>query len=127
MRIIHQADTHTSAPEPSHFTGDVFLAQADAGPHPIVTYLVTFTPGSRTHWHVHPGGQALHVITGRGRVGVRDGTIRTFAAGDVVLAEPGEEHWHGAAVDSPMAHLSITLEPTVWSDEPVDDATYGGR
>ncbi len=128
MRILRQADSGSTAPEESHFTGDVWITRGDAGDDPpMVTYLVTFSPGARTDWHVHPGGQTLHVVSGRGIVGNRSGARDTFVSGDIVLAQPGEEHWHGAAADHPMAHLSITLEPTEWFDEPVDDGTYEGR
>ncbi len=127
MRILRQADSGTMAPEEAHFTGDVFITRGDPGEDPpMVTYLVTFSPGARTDWHVHPQGQTLHVVFGRGRVGTRAGERDTFVAGDIVLAEPGEEHWHGADLDHPMAHLSVTIEPTVWFDEPVDDTTYRG-
>ena len=50
----------------------------------------------------------------------------TFGPGDIVIAEPGECHWHGAADDSFMSHLSVTAEDTLWgnahADEPPDCA-----
>lgn len=52
-----------------------------------------------------------------GRVDIRPG--------DVVTASPGEVHWHGAAPDSDMTHISVTASDTVWSTE-VSAADYSG-
>ena len=60
---------------------------------------VIFTPGARTYWHRHPGGQLLVVTAGRGVVATRD-QGQVITGGDVIWAEPGEEHWHGACGDS---------------------------
>ncbi len=50
-----------------------------------------------------------------------------MTAGDTVQIPPGELHWHGAAFDAPMTHLSITVgEPTEWTDRPVTDDEYRG-
>jgi quercetin dioxygenase-like cupin family protein len=54
-----------------------------------------------------------------------DGETAGVSPGDVVHAPPGELHWHGAAPDSPMMHLSITSGgATVWEGK-VDDEEYG--
>jgi len=52
------------------FTGDVFidfLAQTHGAPPASVAH-VHFTPGARTAWHSHSGGQSLFVTEGEGRV-----------------------------------------------------------
>jgi len=41
-----------------------------------------------------------------------------------VWIPPGEEHWHGAAPDSYMLHLAISLGGHDWLD-PVTDDEYG--
>jgi quercetin dioxygenase-like cupin family protein len=79
--------------------------------------LVRFPPGARSYWHRHPGGQFLYVTEGRGRVGTRDGTVEAIAAGDLVHAPPGEEHWHGAATDAGVTHLAVNLGATEWLEE----------
>ena len=91
--------------------------------------VVDFAPGTRNDWHHHPGGQVLFVLTGHGRVVAQrvDGLHEeTFGPGDIVVAEPGECHWHGATDDSFMSHLSVTAEDTLWgnarADEPPDCA-----
>jgi hypothetical protein len=45
---------------------------------------VSFEPGARTNWHMHPLGQHLHVIYGIGRVQQKGGPIREIRAGDTV-------------------------------------------
>ena len=90
-----------------------------------------FTPGARTHWHVHPMGQVLHVTDGTALVVTRDGSVLRARAGDTVVCfPPGEEHWHGATADSfPPPTWPSTRPPTptaLW-DEPGDLAGTGDR
>ena len=78
-------------------------------------YRVTFAEGSRTHWHVHDAPQLLFGLSGRCLVVSRDGTELPLGPGDLVVIQPGEEHWHGAAPDSAGEHLAINLgETTTW-------------
>jgi quercetin dioxygenase-like cupin family protein len=57
---------------------------------------VTFEPGARTAWHMHPLGQTLIVISGCGWVQREGGAVEEVHPGDIVLFEPNEKHWHGA-------------------------------
>jgi quercetin dioxygenase-like cupin family protein len=68
---------------------------------------VTFEPGARTAWHVHPRGQTLVVTAGCGQVQRWDGPIETIRPGDVVWIAPGEKHWHGASPTTSMTHIAI--------------------
>ena len=68
---------------------------------------VTFEPGARTAWHIHPLGQTLIVTAGSGRVQREGGPIEEIHPGDVVWFEPGEKHWHGAAPTTAMTHIAI--------------------
>jgi len=78
---------------------------------------VSFEDGSVTNWHDHPGEQLLYVLEGRGRVGTETAQWEV-GPGDVVYVEPGERHWHGAAVGSSMTHLSVTdVGAPTWYDE----------
>jgi len=78
---------------------------------------VVFEPGGRTFWHSHAGGQVLLVGSGQGMVETRDGDRHVLHPGDVVWAAPGEEHWHGAAPDSSLAHTAISLGVVEWLEE----------
>ena len=107
------------------FTGDVWLdplARHEASPA-LTVASVHFAPGARTAWHSHHGGQTLYVTDGRGLVQARGAAAVEITAGDVVHAPDGEEHWHGAAPDHFMTHLSITHGDATWGD-PVTDAEY---
>jgi 4-carboxymuconolactone decarboxylase len=68
---------------------------------------VTFEPGARTAWHIHPFGQTLIVTAGVGRIQRWGGPIEEIRQGDVVWIPSGVKHWHGAAPNSPMTHIAI--------------------
>jgi quercetin dioxygenase-like cupin family protein len=125
--------------EPDKFSGDVWIDDVAIGEEPsrLRVSKVRFVPGARTAWHSHPLGQTLHVIEGAGlvqsggagRVPSRDGEVIEIHSGYSVYTVPREWHWHGAAPDHYMAHLTITEthaedpEP-VWADHVTDDE-YG--
>lgn len=67
----------------------------------------TFDPDVVTHWHAHPRGQALYVLSGVGRVQRDGGPVEEVRADDFVWFAPGERHWHGASPDSAFAYVSI--------------------
>lgn len=72
--------------------------------------LVTFEPGARTAWHIHPAGQTLIVQAGLGWVQREGGPIEEIRPGDVVWFEPNEKHWHGASDKKAMSHIAIQEE-----------------
>jgi quercetin dioxygenase-like cupin family protein len=92
----------------------------------LSVYHVFFEPQARTYWHTHDRGQVLLVTSGEGIVRSRDGSGGTIAVGDTVFIDPDEEHWHGAAPDSYMLHIAISLGAPVWLDA-VTDEEYGAR
>jgi quercetin dioxygenase-like cupin family protein len=91
---------------------------------------VTFQPGARTAWHLHPAGQHMIVTSGVGLTGTRDRKIIKFSAGDTVWCPPDIDHWHGATPDSPMTHLVITgfldAKNVIWKEK-VTDEQYKGK
>src|SRR5262249_5279850 len=120
--------------EAEHFTGDVWLDDllTQKGSSGANVYRVCFAPGARTHWHSHPAGQLLFVISGLGRVGDKQ-QGRIVGPGDVIYAAPNEPHWHGAGPNSPMVHLAFSLVApgkdggkAAW-DAPVTDEEYARR
>lgn len=91
---------------------------------------VTFEPGARSAWHVHPVGQKLIVTAGRGLTQQWGGPVQEIHAGDVVVCPPKVKHWHGAAPDTAMTHIAITEEhkgKNVEWMEKVTDAQYQGK
>lgn len=118
--------------DPERFAGTVWIDQIAVGNEPsrLRSNSVHFTPGARTAWHVHPVGQVLHVVEGAGRVGERGGPVHQVRAGDTVITEPGEWHWHGAAPNNFMTHLGMTEADAAnntadWGSH-VTDAEYEG-
>ena len=52
-------------------------------------YLIRFSPGSRSHPHIHQGSEEFLVLDGE--LTDHDGVV--FRSGDFVRFEPGTEHW----------------------------------
>jgi quercetin dioxygenase-like cupin family protein len=92
------------------FTGDVFIDSIARGEEPsrVRVSAVRFTPTARTAWHSHAVGQTLYVMEGRGLVQSRGDGVVEISPGDIIDTPAGEWHWHGAAPDHFMSHLSIT-------------------
>jgi quercetin dioxygenase-like cupin family protein len=112
------------------FTGDVCVDPITRGlpPSQLNVAAVHFSPGARTAWHSHQGGQTLWVTEGRGLVQARGQDIVELNPGDVIFAPDGEEHWHGATPRHFMTHVSITEGPPSWGAHVSDDeyAPKGG-
>jgi quercetin dioxygenase-like cupin family protein len=110
------------------FTGDVWIDLIARGPEPshLNVGSVHFTPGARTAWHSHEGGQTLYVTEGKGLTQSRGDRLAEIHPGDVIYTPDGEEHWHGAAPDQFMTHLSITEGDPHWGAHVTDDE-YGGQ
>lgn len=132
-QILYKAGSQKSFKGPEDlFTGDVqvdILFPSNETAHYSGAY-VTFQPGARTAWHLHPAGQHMIVTSGVGLTGTRDGHIIEIEAGDAVWCPPDIDHWHGATPDAPMTHLVITGlldgQNVVWKEK-VSDAQYLGK
>ena len=110
-------DTVPSTNRSDTFTGTVWADPALPTQDGVTIANIFFAPGARTFWHHHELGQILHVVAGRGLVCSAGGAVEVLRPGDVVWVPPGERHWHGAAHDSYLVHLAISLGTTVWGDE----------
>jgi quercetin dioxygenase-like cupin family protein len=112
------------------FTGTVWIEEIVTGAKPsrMKANRVSFEPAARTAWHTHPVGQALHVLSGLGRVQLKGEPVREIRPGDSVWIEAGEVHWHGAAPAFAMVHLAMQEAnesgvDVVWMEH-VSDAEY---
>jgi quercetin dioxygenase-like cupin family protein len=118
-----------STPGPREwFTGQVWMDEIAAPVPPSRTRVLSvhFAPGARTAWHRHPLGQVLHVTEGAGLVGRRDGQPEEIRAGDTVITEAGEWHWHGAGRGTFLTHLAVQGADedgttTVWGEHVADE------
>jgi quercetin dioxygenase-like cupin family protein len=90
---------------------------------------VTFEPGARTAWHIHPLGQTLIVTAGCGWVQREGEPIEEIRPGDVVWFEPGEKHWHGATATNGMTHIAIQEnlggKVVEWLEQVSDEQYHG--
>jgi quercetin dioxygenase-like cupin family protein len=127
---IKRSGTQPSAKGPAdNFTGAVRIDPLFQATDPArsLGVSVTFEPGARTAWHVHPLGQTLIVTAGCGLVQSRGGPIEKIRPGDVIWCPPGEKHWHGATATTAMTHIAILEQldgKTVEWMERVSDREY---
>jgi quercetin dioxygenase-like cupin family protein len=131
MKIIACGSVPTIVAPETYFTGRVLqtpIIEKEA-PARLRATMVGFEPGARSHWHTHPLGQTLYVVSGAGLAQSWDGPIKEIRAGDVISFAAGEKHWHGAAPKSAMAHIAVQEAlDGVHADwlEKVTDEQYGG-
>jgi quercetin dioxygenase-like cupin family protein len=106
---IRRKRADSAAGPAEHFTGMVWLDLIGAAVPPgrARVLSVHFTPAARTAWHRHPFGQVLHVTEGAGLVATRGGAPEPIRAGDTVITEAGEWHWHGAGPGTFLTHLAV--------------------
>ena len=115
-----------------YFTGTVRIDPLFDAPDPqrVSGASVTFEPGARTAWHMHPLGQTLVVTAGCGWVQSWGGPVEEIRPGDVITCPPGEKHWHGATPTTAMTHIAIQekLNGKVveWLEKVSDEQYQGG-
>ena len=128
MKIFRAAQISSEGGDPRTFTGVVTRATlaADKAGTPVMVYRVAFDPGARTHWHTHDGPQWLFVVEGRIRVQKLGEPAQEVEAGDAIVIQPGEKHWHGATAASNGAHLAVNVNAATNWMEPVTDEQYRG-
>ncbi|MBR0083653.1 MAG: carboxymuconolactone decarboxylase family protein [Bacteroidales bacterium] len=107
-----------------YFTGNSYLAPMDGG-----VANVTFEPGCRNNWHIHHRQvQVLICVAGRGWYQEWGKPAVQLVPGTVVEIPEGVKHWHGAAADSWMQHLTYHKDVQEGASnewlEPVSDEQY---
>jgi quercetin dioxygenase-like cupin family protein len=109
-----------------NFNGTVYLKMLIVGDsiNPTAIGNVTFEPGARTKWHLHPGGQILLVMDGVGYYQEKGQSKKILRKGDVIKCPPNVPHWHGASSDKHFVQVAATnrhLGETVWLEEVTDE------
>ena len=92
----------------------------------MLTRRIRFEAGARTHWHTHTHQQMLWVEEGRGLYQELGEPVKQLVKDVPVLTKANVPHWHGAAPDSYVVHLTIYGGDIKWGD-PVTDAEYQGK
>jgi quercetin dioxygenase-like cupin family protein len=124
MQTAAASDGTFERGDESRFTGEVWLRNTLAAHDATNIGIVQFSPGARTHWHRHPGGQFLVALGGRGRVRTRGEAGVVLRPGDVIHVAPDEWHWHGAEDDAPMTHVAVNGGGAPEWSQAVSDAEY---
>ncbi len=109
-----------------YFIGNSYLAVLDSASG---LCNVSFEPGCRNNWHVHHGAvQMLICVSGRGWYQEWGKEAVPLVPGTVIAVPEGVKHWHGAAKDSWMQHLTYhaNAQPGNSNEwlEPVSDEQY---
>lgn len=100
-----------------------FISQMNA-PSRGTVGSVTFEPGVRTAWHIHPLRQTIIVTGGCGRVRSQGSSVAKIRPADAVWICPGERHQHGAAPATAMTHISVLDGSSATWLEHASDAEY---
>ncbi|QND54294.1 cupin domain-containing protein [Phyllobacterium sp. 628] len=87
------------------FWAEILLESEHEGENTVMRAMVD--PDVITHWHTHPRGQFLYVLSGVGLAQRDGGPVEEIRAGDCVWFAPDERHWHGATPTSTFSYVSI--------------------
>jgi len=124
MDIAKAPDGTYERGDTGRFTGEVYLRGTLTADDGTNVGVVHFSPGARTHWHRHPGGQFLYAITGRGRVRTRGEAGYVLEPGDVIHVGPEEWHFHGGTDSTPLVHVAINGGGAPEWGDPVNDEEF---
>lgn len=140
LTAIAQPDTYTATRQNSvfpkgqkapagNFTGTVWVQPLvdNDSVYNLISGSVTFEPGARSNWHIHPTGQLLLVTEGTGYHQLKGQPREVIRKGDVVKCPPTVPHWHGASSGSSMTHIYMipnTEKGIVQWMQPVSEEEY---
>ena len=115
----------------NNFVGNAWLHQMIMSDslNPTQVGNVTFEPGARTNWHLHPGGQILLITGGTGYYQEKGSPKRIIKKGEVIKCPPNIPHWHGASKVDELIQIAVTNSQngaTVWL-HPVTDDEYNSK
>jgi len=125
MDVARAAEGSFEHGDVGRFTGEVWLRGTLTAADGTSIGVVHFSPGARTHWHRHPGGQFLYAVSGRGRVRTRGESGHLIEPGDVIHVGPDELHFHGGTTDTPLIHVAVNGGGAPEWGEPVSDDDFG--
>jgi quercetin dioxygenase-like cupin family protein len=124
MNVVRASDSSFDKGDEGRFTGEVWLRSTLRTEDGTDVGIVHFSPGARTRWHRHAGGQFLFGVSGRGRVRTRGEDGHVLEPGDVVHVGPDEWHFHGGTPDAPLVHVAVNGGGAPEWGEPVTDEEY---
>ena len=109
MELKHAGSQPSSRGPAEYCTGTVRVDPLHTAPEPsrVSCVSVTFEPGARSAWHMHPLGQTLIVTSGCGWTQCEGGPIVEIRPGDVIWCPANHRHWHGATATTAMTHIAV--------------------
>ena len=115
--------------EPNTAYAQYFIGRSYVSPYGGGMVNVSFEPGCRNNWHIHHKQvQVLVCVYGRGWYQEWGKPAVKLEPGVIIEIPEGVKHWHGAAKDSWMQHLTYHKDVQEGASnewlEPVDDETY---
>ena len=115
--------------EPNTAYAQYFIGRSYVSPYGGGMVNVSFEPGCRNNWHIHHKQvQVLGCVYGRGWYQEWGKPAVKLEPGVIIEIPEGVKHWHGAAKDSWMQHLTYHKDVKEGANnewlEPVDDETY---
>lgn len=111
IRLLTVSNIKEVPASKNNFTGEAFVKPMfSKDSSKLSAGIVTFEAGARTAWHVHPKGQMLVILEGKGRTQQENNPVIEFQKGDVVWIPAGVKHWHGASPNFSMSHLAVAPE-----------------
>jgi quercetin dioxygenase-like cupin family protein len=130
VKIVRAGAVPSQRRASNQFTGSAFgdvIHEPATGDEGSRVNLVLFEPGARTWWHRHERGQTIYVTAGQGFIKTEGHQGARISAGDTVIVEPGEWHWHGGTPTTFVVHLTVNTGnegSTQWRGLEVGDAEY---
>jgi quercetin dioxygenase-like cupin family protein len=109
-------------PNPN-FTGEVKTITENSDGKSAHFY---FTPGARTKWHSHEGGQIILVEDGVGLYQEKGGPVVELRANETHYCPPGVVHWHGASPKEGGTQFNVSRGGITWLAE-VSDAEFNAK
>lgn len=96
-----------------NMTGKSYINPVKMAGRSLMLANVSFSPSSRTFWHVHRGtkggGQILICTTGEGWYQEEGKEPVSLTPGTVVNIPTDLLHWHGAKKDSWFSHIAVEI------------------
>ena len=125
MKILRANARATRQQPATSFTGVVYADEVVVGEKPsrMRATRVSFTPGARTNWHSHEGGQVIHIEKGNMLAQEAGGPIKEYVPRQTMTTAPGVKHWHGALPNQPLTQVAMSFGTTNWMEK-VTDAQY---
>lgn len=112
MKVINISDAPKEELNTPLFTGTVSKRSPVKESTTHSVDYISFGKGVRNKLHSHSSDQVLIVTKGKGIVATETEKV-DLKEGDIVLSPAGEKHWHGAAPESEMTHISITAAGSI--------------